>query len=314
MPTGAVTEGAGMTMSFDLIVVGEGVAGLTCAAEATRLGLSVGTYEAAFLGGLVANVDELRHFDGADGLSGLDFAGSLAVRNKKAGVKSVNAGVTAIRAAGDLFEVEAGSTKHTARSVVIASGAHLRKLGVPGEAEFEGRGVSHCADCDAPLFTGADVVVAGGGDWALQSALVLAQECSTVHVVFEDDAPTACEDYVRRAGAELKIALHPGLTVVEIVGNDSGMTGVRTRDGQGGVRELPALGLFALVGLQPNSDLVPAGMRRDHDGHIVVDKTLGTSIPGLWAIGQVRSGFGGWLNDAVSDARRAAEGVRARTA
>lgn len=299
-------------MDYDLIVVGEGFAGLTCAAEAASQGLKVATFEAAFFGGLVVNVNELHEFEPGEGLSGMDYAGSLAAANKRAGVKSTSAEVRAIRPAEGGFEVEAGVGKPTARFVVIATGGQLKKLGVPGEEEFEGRGVSHCADCDAPMFTGAEVVVAGGGDWALQDAMILAPECALVHVVHEGAQPTACPAYLQRAQADPKIRFHPGRTVEAVLGNDGGMTGVRLRGPNGSVNDLQAAGLFTVIGLEPNSALAPAGVRRDTEGFLVVDGNLETDVPGLWAIGQVRSGFGGWLKDAVADARHAAGIVKAR--
>jgi len=301
-----------MTSTYDLIVVGEGFSGLACAAEASRLGLTVATVEAGFLGGLVVNVNDLEHFGEAQGLSGLSYASVLAARNKKAGVRSVMAEVSAVQAVPGGFEVRTDTTVHSARFVVIASGARLRKLGVPGEAEYEGRGVSHCADCDAPMFTGADVVVAGGGNWALQDAMLLAAECASVHVVHAGAAPTACADYVQRALDEPKIRFHANAEIEKVLGNETGMTAVQVRDDRGSVAQIPALGLFTLSGLEPNSAMAPPGVARDASNHLVTDENLETSVPGLWAIGQVRSGFTGWLKDAVADARRAAVLVQDR--
>jgi len=303
-----------MTTTYDLIVVGEGFAGLACAAEASRLGLKVASFEAGFFGGLVVNVNELEAFDEAEGLSGMDYAGTLANANRKAGVKSSNAEVSAIRAQDGGFEVVTDSATHTARFVVIASGARLKKLGVAGEAEFEGRGVSHCADCDAPMFIDQEVVVAGAGDWALQDALLLARDCSAVHLVHEEAEPTACALYLQRARAQPRIHFHARQRIEAVLGNHGGMTGVRLRDAQGTERELAAMGLFALVGLEPNSAIAPEPVQRDASGHLVVDEDLETGVPGLWAIGQVRAGFAGWLNDAVADARHAAQRIQARMA
>jgi thioredoxin reductase (NADPH) len=303
-----------LSATYDLIVVGEGIAGLTCAAEAARLGLKVATFEAEFFGGLVLNVNELHRFDEAGGLSGMDHAGTIAMGNKKAGVKSTQAAVRAVRPVDGGFEVDADGNVATARCVVLASGAHLRKLGVPGEEEFQGRGVSHCADCDAPMFAGGSVVVFGGGDWALQDAMVLARECSAVHVVHEGHAPTACAEYIDKASAEPTIRFHPDARAEAILGDSSGVTGVRLRDARGTTSEIACTGVFAVVGLQPNGDMAPAAVQRDAAGFLLVDEQLETGVPGLWAIGQVRHGFGGWLAEATQDARRAAQFVRARLA
>jgi thioredoxin reductase (NADPH) len=292
--------------------VGDGRAGLTGAAAAAKLGLKVATFEAEFFGGLVVNVNELQNFDEAEGLSGMDHAGMLAMGNKKAGVVSTTSAVTVIRRVEGGFEAVTDAGVKTARFVVIASGARLKKLGVPGEEEFEGRGVSHCADCDAPMFTGEEVVVAGGGDWALQDAMVLSPECAVVHVVQAEAALMACPDYVDRVKADPKVRFHAGLAIEEVLGNDKGMTGVRVRDPHGNTSEIAAAGLFAMIGLEPNSELAPAQVARDERGYLVTDKGLETAVPGLWAIGQVRSGFAGWLKDAVAEARAAAQAVKAR--
>ena len=302
-----------MNATYDLIVVGEGIAGLTCAAESAKVGLQVATFESAFFGGLAVNIYELKNFKEAGGLSGMDHAGMLASGNKKAGVKSSPTAVTAVRIIEGGFEVDTHAGKHTARFVVIASGAHLKKLNVPGEMEFEGRGVSHCADCDAPMFTESDVIVAGSGDWALQDALLLARECTKVHVVYEEKELTACAEYIQRVKNEPKIILQPNLKIYEILGNDNGMTGVRVTDAQDTTSEISAKGLFAIVGLIPNSALAPVEVARDDHGFLQVNEDLETVVPGLWAIGQVRSGFQGWLNHAVGDARRVAEIVKDRT-
>ncbi len=301
-----------MSPIYDLIVVGEGLSGLTCACEAAKLGLTVATFEAEFFGGLVVNVNELERFEEACGLSGLDHAGMLAAGNKKAGVKSIADTVKAVRRVDGGFEVKASAATYMARFVVIASGARLRKLGVPGEEKFEGRGVSHCADCDAPMFAHADVVVAGGGNWALQDALLLARDCSTVHLVYPASAPTACAEYLERIKSEPKIRLHAHAVIEEVLGDNTGMTGVRVRDDRGVTTEIAAAGLFALVELQANSALAPAEVERDAANCLKVDDNLETAIAGLFAIGQVRSGFPGWLTDAVSDASRAARLVKAR--
>ncbi len=303
-----------MNMEYDLIVVGEGVAGLTCAAQAASLGLKVASFEAEFFGGLVVNVNELQDFDKAAGLSGMDHAAILAKSNAKAGVKSTHAAVNSIRRTPDGFEVQTDEGTRTARAVVIASGARLKKLGVPGEDDFDGRGVSHCADCDAPLFTDTAVVVAGGNDWAIHEATVLAADAAKVYLVHEGAELSARAESIEHAKADSKIELVPQATVTQIVGNDQGVTGVRVRMADGATREIACAGVFPFVGLEPNSGVAPAKVERDAHGYLRVGPALETNVPGLWAIGNVRAGFGGWLSDAAADARRAAAAVKARVA
>jgi thioredoxin reductase (NADPH) len=300
-----------VTTHYDLIVVGEGFAGLTCAQEAAKLGLSVATFEAEFFGGLVLNVNELQRFDEAAGLSGMDHAAILAKSNAKAGVKSTNAAVSAIRRAGDVFEVDTDAGTHTARAVVIASGARLAKLGVAGEDEFEGRGVSHCADCDAPMFTDAKVVVAGGNDWAIHEATVLAQDAAIVYFVHEGGELQAGAESIEHLQSQPKIERISNATIEEILGNDSGVTGVRVREAAG-TREIECAGVFPFIGLTPNGEVAPADVPRDDNGALRVDARLETDVKNLFAIGAVRAGFGGWLTNAVADARLAAQAVKAR--
>ncbi|MYN13913.1 FAD-dependent oxidoreductase [Pusillimonas sp. TS35] len=299
-----------MAQKFDLVVVGEGIAGLTCASHAVNAGLDVATIEAEFFGGLVVNINTLENFEAAQGESGMTFAGMLATANKKAGVHSISAEVAAIDAVDGGFEVRTETGVYAARFVVIASGARWKTLGIPGEAEFNGRGVSHCADCDAPMFTGEAVVVAGGGNWALQSALLLAEECDAVSIMDMRAGADACEEYLSRVNADPKISLYPELSITEIVGNEAGMTGVRVRDARGAETEVAASGLFAMAELVPNGDIAPVQAQRDGARFLIVNDDMETNIAGLFAIGQVRSGFPGWLNDAVSDGQRAAQRIR----
>jgi thioredoxin reductase (NADPH) len=293
--------------SYDVIVIGEGVSGLACAGHARRAGLSVATFESNLFGGLVLNVNELDSYPGSE--SGTLLASELMQANSDAGIASIQEEVTAVSSAGGGFEIAAGGV-YGARQVVIASGARLKKLGVPGEREFEGRGVSSCADCDAPMFQNEEVVVVGGGDSALQEALVLAKFCSRVHIVHRGDRLRAQKHLAERAGADPKISFMWKTTVEAVLGAKM-VEKVRVKR-NGNTEEIAAAGVFAYVGLEPNAACAPSGSRRDGHGHLVTNDALETSTPGVWAIGAVRTGYSGLLRDAVSEAQRVAEAVRDR--
>jgi len=294
-------------MNYDLIVIGEGVSGLVCAGDARRAGLRVATFEANLFGGLVINVNELDGYPGAE--SGTLLASDLMQENSDAGVTSVQGEVTAIRSVGGAFEVSAGSI-YGARQVVIASGARLRKLGVPGGDEYEGRGVSHCADCDAPLFQNEEVVVVGGGDSALQEALVLAKFCRRVHIVHRGSRFRAQKHLVKRVASEPRIATIWNATVEAILGAKMVEKVRLKRDGN--TEDIPSAGVFAYVGLEPNTACAPANIPRDATGRLFTNEAFETSLAGVWAIGAVRAGYSGLLRDAVAESKRVAEAIRDR--
>lgn len=299
-----------MAHNYDVIVIGEGISGLTCAADAARSGLRVATIESSLFGGLVLNVNELDGYPGEE--SGTNFASALMQSCAEAGVTSIQEEVTSISTHAQAFDVVTRGGTHGARTVVIASGARLKKLGVPGEREFEGRGVSWCADCDAPMFQNEDVVVVGGGDSALQEALVLANFCRSVRVATRGDRLRAQKHLVDKAAANPKISILHKTTVDEIRGSKMVET-IRLKSTADGKTEyIGAAGVFAYVGLEPNSGFAPRDMVRDDGGHITTDATLQTSMPGIWAIGAVRSGYSGLLRDAVPEAKQVAKAVRER--
>lgn len=293
-----------MATPFDLIVIGEGVTGLACAKHAASLGLRTATTEGNLFGGLVINIQELEGYDEAG--SGVDVASALMEANAEAGVENLGATVTALQPEGNVIKVKTEGGDFTARAVVIASGARMKKLGVPGEEEFDHRGVSQCADCDGPMFQGEHVVVVGGGDAAFQETIALSRYVGNVTILMRGDKPRAHTELVEKATALPNVALRSGVEVQEILGGTT-VEGITVQSRGGETSRIDCAGVFVFVGLEPHSDFAPAGVARAADGALQTDDALQTGVRGIFAAGAVRSGYSGKLVDAVREARQAAE-------
>ena len=281
----------------DLIVIGAGVAGLTASKLAAQQGYSTLNIESFVFGGLVLNINEL---DGEPHGSGAEYSSNLLMEISDLGVESINEAVTGLQQNGDAISVTTDQGSHSARAVVIASGAHLKKLGVPGEAEFQDRGVAHCADCDGPMYQGQTVVVVGGGDSALQEALVLAQFAAEVRLVHRGTTFRAQKHLADAVAAKDNIKVQWN-TVVEKISGAEGVQSVQVNSG-GQKNEIACSGIFAYVGLKPNSDFTPVGVKREVDGLIITDDAMQTGMKNVLAIGAVRSGYGGRLTQAIAEA------------
>ena len=297
--------------SHDVLVIGEGVAGLTAARELARAGLKVATFEAQLFGGLVININELEPAPDARKVGGAELASELMQENGELGVESIQEEVISIRDGGDLKKVETAGTSYDGRALIIASGARLKKLGVPGEAELEGRGVSQCADCDGPMYQNVEVVVIGGGDSALQEALVLAKFCRKVYLVHRGGRFRAQPHFVEQVAAQPKIATVFNASI-EMVDGSRMVEGVRVKHHDGRSQTIACAGVFAYIGLAPNGDFLPEEIARDADGFVTTAASLETALPGVYAIGAVRSGYKGLITDAVDEAQRAVRAIRAR--
>ncbi len=296
--------------NFDVIVIGAGIAGLTAAKHAAQSGLAVASVEALLFGGLVININELDPALPGEQVSGTDLASNLMTEIADLGVKSFSETVAQLARDGELLAVTSDTGTRRARAIIVATGAKLKRLGIPGEAEFEHRGVSQCADCDGPMYRDEDVVVVGGGDSALQEALVLANFCKRVHLVHRGARFRARQNLIDAVVTRDNI--HPLWNAVaeEVLGAQA-VNMVRVRNLSNGQRsEIPCTGFFAYVGLEPNCNFAPPEVKRDEHGSLLTDTALQTAIAGLFAAGAVRAGYGGLLTHAVADGSAAAKSVR----
>lgn len=274
---------------FDLVVIGAGVAGLTAAMHAARCGLAVAVVERVGVGGQIAAAERIENFPGfPQGVSGAELGPLLHEQAEAAGAEFVLDTVEGLTVDGDWRVVKAASEPMKARAVIVAAGSALKSLGVPGEAAFLGRGVSHCASCDGHFFSGQDVCVVGGGDSALDEALVLTEHAARVTIFHRGATFDAQRVLIDRVAASGKIEIVPSTAVEEIFGDDS-VSGVRLRDlTSRTVRDHAVKGVFIYVGLEPNSAFV-RGVAVDPAGHIDTDIMMRTSVPGIFAAGDIRA-------------------------
>ncbi len=279
--------------SYDLIVIGAGPAGLTAATEAARAGLRVFCLDKLAPGGVLINLGELHDFE--EVWSGPDMASRMTDDATVAGVEIGFGEVTALSGSGPWTIETSEGERHTAQAVVVATGLNKGRLGVPREDEYEGRGISHCAHCDAPLYAGLPVIVAGAGGWADYEAKELIGVASEITVIDLKVGETAAE--IRRLEGR----------IVGLDGSD-GLQSV-TVETAGQRKTVPASAVFVYVDQRPAAEFVPDSLARDASGHIVVDAGGRTSAPTVFAAGDVRTGARYSLSEAIADGQRAAQSV-----
>ena len=295
--------------TFDIAVIGAGITGLTAAKHVAEKGLRTVSIEGLMFGGLVLNVNELDPAPEGEHRSGADLASALMLEISELGVENVSETVTALSRDNGTLRVTTDAGTYRVGGVIVASGAKLKALRIPGEAGLAERGVSHCADCDGPLYKDQHVVVVGGGDSALQEALVLAGFCKRVHVLVRGAALRARKQLAEAVAGRGNIHLLYNTLPLEVLGRDA-VTAVRARDATtGSTVDIPCSGFFPFIGLEPNAAFAPAEIARDANGCLTTDASLQTATPGVYAAGAVRAGYGGMLTDAVAEGARAAASV-----
>jgi thioredoxin reductase (NADPH) len=280
-----------VTEEFEVVVAGGGIGGLTAGLHAARMGRSTVVLGGRAPGGLLLSIERIDGVPGfPEGVAGYELCPMLQEQAADAGADVRMGELDAIEPADDGWRLTTAEGDVHARAVILATGARLKTLGVDGEERLQGRGVSHCASCDAPLMRDRTVGVVGGGDSALQEALTLAESVEEVIVLHRGDALSAQAAYRTPALEHPKITVRYGTTVEAILGDDT-VSGIRTRDaGSGDEAELELGGVFVYVGLQPNTELLADRLELDDDARVPTDATMRTELPGLFAAGILRRG------------------------
>jgi len=294
-------------MDEEVVIIGGGPAGLTAGLYASRARLGSLLIERGAVGGQIVNAERVDNYPGfPEGISGVELGQLMHQQAAKYGLKTVMAETTGIELQGKQKVVQTIEGNFIAKAVIIASGSERRKLGIPGEEKFTGKGVSYCATCDAPFFRGQPVAVVGGGDAAITEALYLTKFASRVMVIHRRHQLRASRILQEKAFSEPKIEFLWDSTVEEIEGGDS-VKRIRLRQvipGEESTMELA--GVFVSIGLKPNTDFVNGILPLDAAGHIITNEKMETEIPGIFAAGDIRRNSGRQAITAAGDGATAA--------
>jgi len=274
---------------YDVVIVGSGLAGLTAGLFAVRHGLSTLVLEANISGGHLLSIEKIEDFPGfPEGIPGYELCPAVQRQAADQGAEFARAEVQSLAAEGPFWRVITAEAQHQAKTVIVATGSTLKELGVPGESKLAGRGVSHCASCDGPLYNDQLVGVVGGGDSALQEALTLANYAGQVMIFNRAVDFSAQHTFRQRVASHAKINIRHQTVVEEILGED-GVTGVRVQNiATGESAQINLSGLFVYVGLKPNTSFLEQTLRLSETGHIVTDVWMRTERPGIYAVGDIR--------------------------
>ncbi len=274
---------------YDFIIIGAGPAGLSAAQYASRANLKTLLIDQSLPGGQVTNIFNLENYPGVfPAVNGMAYIQNMKDQAQAFGAEIIQTIVSSVEKTGGEFIVKTESGECKAPTLCLATGAEHRKLGTPGEKEFEGRGVSYCATCDGPFFRNKEVVVVGGGDSACDEATYLATLCSHVTVVHRKGQFRAQKAVAQRVLSNPKISVVFNSNVTAIQGEKKVQSVEITNVLTGEKTNLAASAVFIFVGMLPRTSLF-AELKTDQSGYIVTNEDMETSIPGLYAAGDVRS-------------------------
>lgn len=298
----------------DVVMIGAGPSALCAAVYTTREDINTILVEKGAVGGLAAITDWVDNYPGfSKGVSGLDLASELQAQAERFGADIRYGDVTGIKVDGDVKYVQTTDGTLKARAVLIATGSDYKKLGIPGEAEYYGRGVHYCATCDGAFYRGRRLAVVGGGNSAVQEVLFLTRFASHIDLLVRSKlrASEVLQRELDKAVSDGHITVHLETVPEAVIASDGSMVNaLRVRCGDT-TKELPVDGVFVFIGLLPNTGFLKgSGVALDDIGMVITDKNLMTNVSGVFASGDVRSGATAQIASAVGEGATAALKIR----
>lgn len=289
--------------TYEVIIVGGGPAGLAAGLYCKRAALKTVLFEKGLLGGQIAISKDVENYPGVEGITGFDLAEKMIHHARTFGLEIIQQEVAAVNAGSDLHSVRlANGDLFRTVALILAAGGSVRKLGIPGEAEYLGSGVSYCATCDGFFFRDKTVVVVGGGDTAVEEALYLSKITRKVYLVHRGNALRASKILQSRLMAEPRIEMIWDTIITEIKGDGKTVGAVsfeNTKTGEKG--ELRVDGIFIFIGYLPNNQLIPPEVRMNEQGFVITDEKCATNVPGIFAVGDLRQKFANQIVVAAAD-------------
>ena len=295
----------------DLIIIGSGPAGLSAAVYGRRAGFSTLVIEKnPMSGGQVLNTYEVDNYLGLPGINGFDMGMKFREHAEKMQAEFIEADVLGVEDMGDYKLVKTTDGDYEAKAVIIASGASHSHLGVPGEEELSGMGVSYCATCDGAFFRGKTVAVIGGGDVAVEDAIFLARACEKVYLIHRRDSLRAAQSLqdTMLALPNVEVCWN---SVVESINGEGRVNSITLVHKNGGTKSERAVqGVFIAVGIKPNSESFITNIAADEKGYLIAGEDCATSMPGVFAAGDIRTKKLRQIVTAVADGANAVEGIQ----
>ncbi len=281
-------QGKEMAEEFDIVIVGGGPAGLAAGLYAARARRRTVLLEKGVIGGQISLTEVVENYPGIESINGFDLAQAMLQQAQNYGLETRFTEATGLERVNDLWTVHTTDGDYLAKAVIITAGAEYNRLNVPGEERLTGRGVSYCATCDAAFFKDQEVAVVGGGDAAMDEGLFTTRYASKVYVIHRRDQLRASRILQERAFANPKMHFIWNTVVTEVLGEEA-VEGVRLHNRVTGEESiLPVKAVFIFIGHHPSTDWLRGVVPMDEGGHIIVDPWMATSVPGLFAAGDVR--------------------------